>query len=248
MRKTILALSGRKGSGKNTLAQFITQYYKTHYEDSVFECSFADTLKEFCIETLGLSYEQCYGTNEQKNSFTHYNWENFEPYFRWKFGSKKLKNYSTNETITLENSPKLRLQFYMKCFSEGWHPLDTKQGKVTAREILQLFGTEIIRETFGNVWAESTLRKILKKNCSLSIITDNRFPSEIDAILKEENGYIIRLTRSPYGQADTHDSEASLDNFDWSIDKCFLLDNSDLTVSEQNERVIPVLEKICNGV
>tara|TARA_Y100001978_G_C23650049_1_gene412921 strand:- start:747 stop:1301 length:555 start_codon:yes stop_codon:yes gene_type:complete len=35
--------------------------------------NFADTLKELCIDVLGLTYEQCYGTDEEKNSTTNIN-------------------------------------------------------------------------------------------------------------------------------------------------------------------------------
>jgi len=38
--------------------------------------SFADLLKkDVCINILGLNYEQCYGTDEDKNSLTHLKWE-----------------------------------------------------------------------------------------------------------------------------------------------------------------------------
>ncbi len=37
--------------------------------------SYADELKNLCINILGLNYEQCYGTDEEKNSQTHLQWE-----------------------------------------------------------------------------------------------------------------------------------------------------------------------------
>lgn len=45
--------------------------------DTVKIYSFADPLKyDICMRVLGLSYEQCYGTDEQKNTPTHLLWEN----------------------------------------------------------------------------------------------------------------------------------------------------------------------------
>ena len=38
--------------------------------------AFADVLKEFAIDVLGLEHNQVYGTNEEKNSPTHLLWEN----------------------------------------------------------------------------------------------------------------------------------------------------------------------------
>ena len=38
--------------------------------------AFADVLKEFAVDVLGLEYNQVYGTNKEKNSPTHLLWEN----------------------------------------------------------------------------------------------------------------------------------------------------------------------------
>ena len=38
--------------------------------------AFADVLKEFAVDVLGLEHNQVYGTNEEKNSPTHLLWEN----------------------------------------------------------------------------------------------------------------------------------------------------------------------------
>ena len=43
--------------------------------------NFATPLKQLCIEILGLTHEQCYGTDEQKNSKTKLKWEDV-PKFR----------------------------------------------------------------------------------------------------------------------------------------------------------------------
>ena len=109
---------------------------------------------------------------------------------------------------------------------------------------MQLIGTELIRETFGNVWAKATIRRIKKSGKPLSLITDNRFPNEIEAVLDEPNGYVIRLTRSPFGIDDRHPSESSLDDYDWNRDRCFVLDNAKMSIEEQNEAIVPILKDI----
>ncbi|MEC7697695.1 MAG: hypothetical protein VX566_02530 [Candidatus Thermoplasmatota archaeon] len=38
--------------------------------------AFADVLKEFAVDVLGLEHHQVYGTNKEKNSPTHLSWEN----------------------------------------------------------------------------------------------------------------------------------------------------------------------------
>jgi hypothetical protein len=235
MKQTIIAISGRKGAGKNTLSRFISLYYgyrqcypnssfsygaardflesndtlHNYVKSNVGEYSFADTLKDFCIETLGLRREQCYGTDEEKNQPTEYLWENTDP---------------------------ILMQKFEKTFGK-------KKGPMTGREIMQIFGTELIRGTFGNVWAMATIRRIWSDKLPLAIITDNRFPNEVESILRV-GGYVIRLTRSPFGYCDCHASEASLDKYNWDQPNCHVLDNSCLNIDDQNIKIIPIIEKI----
>jgi len=220
MRQTIIAMSGQKGSGKNELARFIRQYLYQNEEkydlwavgDTIFECSFADKIKQFCVEVLNLTEEQTNGTDQEKNSPTQYMWEDAADY-------------------------------YCRAFSiNGMMPI----GPMTGRQIMQLLGTEHIRNTFGNVWASSTIRRIKESQCPVGLITDNRFPDEAKMVLAEPYGYVIRLTRNPLG-TDAHKSETALQEFKWERDKCFILDNEHITVEEQNEAVIPILDKIFLG-
>ncbi len=242
LTQTIVAMSGRKGAGKNTVASHIGNFYKSNRDDDcVFECSFADSLKQFCIEVLGLSKESCCGTEEQKNAPTQYCWEQASAFYAWKFGSCQIERKpdgrgpsSANWIADLSKvteSDQLRRLFH-SC-DKNDTPLGMRTGPMSGREVMQLFGTELIRENFGNVWAAATIRAIERKGKDLSIITDNRFKNEVDAVLSHPRGYIIRLTRSPYGYGDKHPSEASLDDFDWNREKCFVLDNQKMTIEEQ---------------
>ena len=83
----IIALSGKKGSGKSTLANEMSSWYSDEMGESAFVCSFADDLKEFCINVLELRREQCYGSDDDKNTPTNYLWDNMSHFLRWKFGS-----------------------------------------------------------------------------------------------------------------------------------------------------------------
>lgn len=265
MTQIIISISGRKGAGKNTIATFISHYFACRQcphpsleaseryapsvdfiEKNVGFYSFADTLKDFCIETLGLLPEQCYGTDDQKNSFTPYQWEDVaDVYLRWKFADCKwdpgqgLWNWGSHMRPPDASSSRERFYKYMSLR----HKPIVKTGPMTGREIMQLFGTDLIRYTFGNVWAEATLRRIKKESKPLALITDNRFPNEVEAILKHK-GHIIRLTRTPFGHADSHPSEASLDDYDWNRSNCYILDNQKMTENEQNICIIPILGKI----
>lgn len=258
--QVLIAFSGRKGAGKNTIASFLRSYFaekcllgylrtddphliESLAGDHVLECSFADNLKEFCIDTLGLSYGQCYGTDKEKNTPTEYDWENSPRFLRWKFGDV----FGKQMVAEGQTQDMLMSVFHQKLFNpvSGGHPnMSYMTGKMTGREIMQIVGTDLNRQTFGNIWAAATIRRIKKRGRPLSLITDNRFPNEIQAVLDQPRGYIIRLTRSPFGQADVHPSESALDGYDWNKPKCFVLDNAKMTIEEQNEAVKPMFHQI----
>ena len=171
---------------------FIIKQLKTKMNPIVKLYGFADTLKQnICMDVLGLSYDQCYGTDEQKNSLTDIEWEN-----------KKLN----------------------------------------ARDVMQIVGTDIFRKMKNDVWTSSILRKIRRDNPRIAIITDCRFPNEVESIQKN-NGIVIRLTRDIYSS--DHISETILDqsNYDWkNFD--YIIDNKNLTIYEQSLEIEKILEEV----
>lgn len=104
--------------------------------------------------------------------------------------------------------------------------------QITAREVLQLVGTEMFRSLQKNVWSDATIRLIKKENPNLAIIADCRFPNEVEAI-KNAGGLIIKLNRNPYHSS--HASEIALDaeNYDQQMFN-LVINNSDLNISQQN--------------
>ena len=91
-----------------------------------------------------------------------------------------------------------------------------KKGKLTVRDFLQYFGTELVRKIKNDAWVSSTLDIIKNEGSELALIPDVRFPNEVLAI-KEQGGIVIRLTRDVF--TDKHECESSLDqdSFDWDI-------------------------------
>jgi hypothetical protein len=77
----IIALAGRKQSGKSTSCEYIQMLLKAHTNLSCKIYSFADPLKQdICINILGLTYEQCYGTDDDKNTLTPLMWKDMPEY------------------------------------------------------------------------------------------------------------------------------------------------------------------------
>lgn len=157
--------------------------------------SFADPLKQnICMDMFGLSYDQCYGTDDQKNQLTDM----------------------------------------------------TYDGKsLSGRDIMQLIGTDFFRAIKPNIWPEAMIRKILKDKPNIALVTDCRFPNEVDAI-KNNNGTVIRLTRKLQNKegAEEHKSETALDPdvYDWS-NFDYVIDNDNLDIMEQCGMVYEILIK-----
>lgn len=187
---TIIAFAGRKQSGKTTCSYFLEHIFNEYFSSDVKVYNFADPLKKnICIDILGLTYEQCYGSDDKKNELVDCYWDNHQ---------------------------------------------------LTAREVMQIVGTDIFRRMKNNVWSDSVLRRIKSENPDVAIIADCRFPNEVDTV-KQAGGIVIKLTRNPYNSL--HESEVALDaenydqnNFDLVIDNCRL------SISDQNNKILEFLK------
>lgn len=86
-------------------------------------------------------------------------------------------------------------------------------GNISARHLMQIIGTDIMRNMFdNNIWVNALFRKIEKEKPFIAVIADVRFPSEVNFIEKI-NGLMIRLDRKVF--EDNHPSETSLDDYNW---------------------------------
>lgn len=185
----IIAFAGRKQSGKSTSANFVANEFDTSLVGKAKVYNFADPLKHMCMEILGLTINQCYGEDEEKNQL-------------------------------------------VDCYWEG------KQ--LTAREVMQIVGTDMFRKMQHNVWADATIRRIQKEKFDLALIADCRFPNEVEAV-KNAGGIVIKLNRDLYHS--DHSSETALDsnNYDQNIFD-LVIENENLDVDEKNSIVQKFLQ------
>ena len=97
----IIAFSGRKQSGKSTSADHIKSIIEEHkYNLSYKIYSFADPLKQdICINILGLTNDQCYGSDDDKNTLTDLWWDGVQLTAREAMeiiGTKLFRTLKTN--------------------------------------------------------------------------------------------------------------------------------------------------------
>jgi len=114
----------------------------------------------------------------------------------------------------------------------------------TPREILQHMGTEAYRAVEDGFWVRQLFKYIDRNHLENVIITDGRFPDEIN-VVKDKGGIHIRIYREDEGaaQGQNHASETSLDNApaaDYNI-------NNDGTIAELEAITEEIIKEIENG-
>lgn len=202
----IIAFSGRKQSGKSTSSDYIHNIMSGKGISSKIY-SFADPLKQdICMNMLGLTYAQCYGTDEDKNTLTSIKWSDIPGYEETWISRKDYDN----------------------------------SGYMTARQVMEVVGTNIFRKIKNSVWVDATINKINNEKPDIAIITDCRFPNEVNSILNND-GIVIRLTLDLFRSQS--DSEKALDSdyYDWSNFSC-IIHNNDMTEKEKNLSIKTFLE------
>lgn len=176
--------------------------------------SLADDLKDFCVNVLGLKHHQVWGTDKQKDEKTHLMWEQM---------------------------PGVILPGFSDRWGGGLDFYEHDTGPMTGREVLQYFGTNIVRKIYSKAWIRATINRIKKQKPEFALICDVRFPDEVEGI-QQIGGKVIRLTRNQDKEA-LHNSETRLDkkNFDWAKFD-MVLDNANMNIPQQNAALLKILD------
>ena len=252
----LIGISGKMGSGKNlvcTIIQGLTaakkhnienpsfEWIKKYYINSIWEQkAFAGKLKDFVCILIGCTREQL-EDQDFKNKELGEEWN----CYIFNNGKKEelTLNYIIAKTLSADNRIISRI--------------------LTPRLLLQLLGTECIRDkVHPNAWVNALFAdykyEIHRSEVPTRaagfidqhvypnwIITDMRFPNELEAV-KSRGGITIRVNR-PYDslnqdslfslqkqqETNNHPSETSLDNaeFDYIIDNSGTIEDLIHTVS-----------------
>lgn len=207
----------------------VNEFWEKNIDPYVKIYSFADALKDICINILGLSKELVYGTNEQKETLTNLMWEDMAGVVTPE-RMKVFNNIYDTESIYEEDKN--------ADISAIFHVFIHPAGRMTVREVMQYVGTDIFRKMYQSVWIDTLMRKIEKDGSQLALICDVRFPGEVESISAKE-GITVRLTRNMFPD-NTHKSETALDKYE-NFD--YVIDNQNITIPELNSAVYEILKE-----
>lgn len=243
----ILAFSGKKQSGKNTLCNFLHgQQLRAFGIIDGFEIT---TQGEFVVDTIlrdddgkekrGQGFIDITRTDIE---FAMWAMENVWPFVKHYAFASTLKDIC----IGLFNLDKASVygtdEEKNKPTQYKWEDMPTKikgkTGFMTGRDFIQYFGTDICRKIFSEVWTNRTIKDIQVEESKLAIISDARFVNEVEAI-KSAGGKVIRLTRNVAG-TDAHESELALDGYD-NFDA--IIDTENLSIEESCQALTKILEE-----
>jgi hypothetical protein len=86
----------------------------------------------------------------------------------------------------------------------------------TPREIMQHFGTDAFRETYGeDVWVDSFIQRLRLRLPSHAVVKDVRFPNEVTGLQERAGADVIRIDASErLDSDDDHASETALDGYE----------------------------------
>lgn len=220
----IIAISGLKGSGKNTIAEMIMyllntpkifhNYFCYQHKNLILNhnkyqiVAFADSIKEMLGSLL----------NIDKNKFEHRDFKE-----NWFVNLSTLSLFPRH--IVLDNEILSDSKFTK--LAKSWNPEYSNSYLLSIRQLMQLFGTEIMRNYISDkIWINNTLRKSLNKNI---IISDLRFIVEYEEI-KKHNGLVIYVNRDL--KPGPHKSESEMQTLLDQNKFDLIIDNKDITLKQ----------------
>jgi|TARA_B100000029_G_scaffold28487_2_gene27627 hypothetical protein len=162
--------------------QFI-EYASTHIWPHIKAYNFADSLKSVAIELFGLTYEQCYGTEEEKNTYTTVRKPNGTVCF---MAREFLQYFGTNVCRTLK--PDIWTSF---CLNQ----VEAEQSKMAViadcrfpneAEAIQSRGGKVVRLT-RELYEDSHQSEVALKNYGkFDVVIDNT-----KMTIKEQNEELL---------------------------------------------------------
>jgi hypothetical protein len=227
-KASVLGFSGKKGAGKDTMAQYFIQRLAAEGHDAK-QAPISAEIKNEAQEMFNSIYSWIDGPKRQINTISICQSSHVEDYlversFSW---NKFEKSFTSRFNISKQNFDHIMSLVY---------PLLKKDKKITGLSrqneviaLLQYLGKDVRQPQDELYWVRKALWKIALNASSgiSSLVTDIRYVHDAGSVL-DTGGYLVRLDISPEEQAKrlmerdgvvvppetlNHISETALDNF-----------------------------------
>lgn len=211
--KNIILISGKLQSGKNQLSDFIQEELKNNYKNLKVQTDlFAKDLKDWCKEDFKKLSVVLKNIGKEIKSNVNVLFDNPGKFTNNSFESMIKAIHKSVDKLNITDG--------------NWYENKTD----ITRVILQLYGTEIFRKRVDdNWWSKKLAERCISSEADVIIITDTRFPNEIEVfnqyINDEVNVSTVRIERNikTKSHITNHDSEIALDNWlEWT----YIIDNN----------------------
>jgi len=227
MRHVVL-VCGKMRSGKDQFAQFLKEEFESAGKKVSFD-KFAQDLKDGCAHDFkDLAAIMNDRVSNVKAMITNFTSSHFTDMHSQAFMNEIVKNLND---LTIQ--------------PHNWYEDKTP----VTRSILQIYGTEIFRDRVKeSYWVDRVYDRVSNSENEITLVTDARFPNELDTFEKEylgNNGltaHSIKVFRDT-GIVDNHPSETSLDDYELFN---YIIDNNG-TLDGLRETAKAVVEDILNA-
>jgi hypothetical protein len=182
----LLAIAGRKQSGKDSLGNFLVRNHLELFTDvlDVKKVGWGDSLKRMVGDLFDVPDEWLWGTDKDKDNLTKVKWCDLP---HW----KELKNVGDGK-------------------AHGYTDF------LTVRELLQHFATEIVRKMNPDAWVNIAVKEVQRHNYDLAVFIDTRFPNEVDKIHSLGGKVIRLTRKEDVPAVHESEYLLDRENYDWS--------------------------------
>ena len=198
MRYVVL-VCGKMRSGKDQFAKYVEEEFKNAGKAVVFD-KFAQDLKDGCAHDFK---DMATVINSRIDNI-----------------KAMLMNF-TSMHFTDSGSRGILDEMFKNLDALAIQPHNWYEDKTAiTRSILQIYGTEIFRDRVKeSYWVDKVYDRVTSSESDVTLVTDTRFPNEIEVFSKEFLGHndlgavSVRVSRGT-GIIDEHPSETALDSYD----------------------------------
>jgi hypothetical protein len=263
MSVNLIGLSGKAGSGKDTVARMIQyalspamqvtcrmeEFLKLGGAHALGGGSspvawetrqFAGKLKQIASLLTGIPQHR-FEDQEFKKSELPEAWSAWRV-VTYRDGERQVSEASYEEQDSAETHALVLQHKYRKHASDQKVRVEAELLPMTARQLLQKIGTDCLRDNLHNqVWINALFADfnlVPQAGFPKWIVTDLRFPNEV-AALEERGGIPLRIVRPGHHLTGEHPSETALDEHPFSY---YILNNG--TLHDLYEEVQRFLRKI----